>query len=76
MRLVLELDADDPTQHRLKRPAWWCLYVIALLLVSAVGAMERYLPDGPMRTVLECSLVILAFGLMLVWRRCNRARWA
>ena len=73
---MLELEAYDPAQHALKRPAWWCLYVITLLLVSAVGALERYLPDSPIRTVLECGLVILAFGLMLVWRRCNRARWA
>ena len=50
-------------------------HLIGLLLVSGVGVLERYLPDSPMRTVLECALVILAFGLMLVWRRCNRARW-
>lgn len=73
---MLELEAYDPALRTLRRPAWWCLYVIGLLLVSAVGVLERYLPDSPIRTVLECSLVILAFGLMLVWRRCNRARWA
>ena len=31
---------------------------------------------GPTRTVIECAVVILAFGLMLVWRHFNRSRWA
>ena len=39
------------------------------------GLLERYIPPGPARTVLECAVVILGFGLMLFWRRCNRARW-
>jgi len=51
------------------------LYLVGLLLVGGVGLLERVLPDRPLRTVLECAVVILAFGLMLVWRRCNRARW-
>ena len=72
---MFNLEAYDRSQHGLKKPAWWCLYLIGLLLVSGVGVLERYLPDSHMRTVLECSLVILAFGLMLLWRHCNRARW-
>ena len=72
---MLDIQAYDPAQHTLRRPAWWCLYVIGLMLVGGVGVLERYLPDSPVRTVLECALVILAFGLMLVWRHCNRARW-
>ena len=73
---MLELQAYDRAQHSLRKPAWWCLYLIGLLLVGGVGVLERVLPDGPTRTVLECAIVLTAFGLMLLWRRCNRARWA
>ena len=73
---MLELEAYDSSRHALRRPTWWLLYLIGLLLVSGVGVLERYVPDSPLRTVLECAVVILAFGLMLLWRHCNRARWA
>jgi len=43
--------------------------------VGRVGLVERSVPAGPLRTVLECTVVIVAFGLMLLWRHCNRARW-
>jgi len=73
---VLELEAYDRARHTLRRPTWWLLYLIGLLLVGGVGLLERVLPDGPTRTVLECGVVILAFALMLLWRHVNRARWA
>lgn len=58
------------------QPAWWCLYLIGFLLIGGVGVLERYLPDSPLRTALECAVVVLAFGLMLFWRHRNRARGA
>ena len=59
----------------MKQPMWWLLYVIGFLLVVGVGLVERYVPAGPLRTVLECAVVIVAFSLMLAWRHVNRARW-
>jgi len=73
---VLELEAYDRSRHALRKPAWWPLYLVGLLMVGGVGLLERVLPDSPLRTVLECAVVILAFGLMMVWRHCNRARWS
>ena len=72
---MLDIEAYDRLRHGPKQPAWWALYTIGLLLVGAVGLLERYIPPGPARTVLECAVVILGFGLMMLWRRCNRARW-
>ena len=65
---MLEFDAYDCSRHALRKPAWWLLYLVGLLLVGGVGLLERVLPDSP--------IVILDFGLTLLWRHCNRARWS
>jgi hypothetical protein len=72
---MLELEAYDTARHAPRKPAWWALYMVGVLLIGSVGVLERYIPPGPARTVLECTAVILAFGLMLLWRHCNRVRW-
>jgi hypothetical protein len=56
-----------------RKPAWWALYAIALHLVALIGVIERFMPAGAWRTVLECVVVTVMFTLMLVWRRHNRA---
>jgi len=73
---VLQLEAYDSSRHLRRQPAWWLLYLIGFLLVGGMGVLERFLPDGLVRTVLECAAVFLAFGMMLVWRHYNRVRWA
>jgi len=73
---MLDLEAYDRSRHALRQPTWWLLYLIGFLLVSGIGVLERYLPDSVGRTVLECAVVVLAFGLMLLWRHSNRARWS
>ncbi|HET7343819.1 MAG TPA: hypothetical protein VFL90_20310 [Methylomirabilota bacterium] len=72
---VFQLEGYDTSRHAHRQPAWWALYLIGLLLVGGIGLLERHVPVGPVRTVLECCVVIIAFGLMLFWRHCNRARW-
>jgi hypothetical protein len=72
---VFDIEAYDRSRRRMKQPMWWLLYVIGFLLVAGVGLVERYVPAGPLRTVLECAVVIVAFSLMLAWRHVNRARW-
>ena len=72
---MFKLEKYDRSYDTRRKPAWWLLYGINVLLVGGVGVLERYLPAGPVRTVLECAVVIVAFGLMLLWRRSNRARW-
>jgi hypothetical protein len=54
------------------KPRWGLLYLIAITLVVLVGMTEAVVPAGPARTVLETFVVLVGFGLMLVWRRANR----
>jgi len=56
------------------RPAWSVLYVIALLQAGLVALIEVSVPPGALRTTLESVVVVAGFGLMLTWRRLNRAR--
>ena len=56
------------------RPAWSLLYVIALFQVGLVALIEVSVPPGALRTTLESAVVVAGFGLMLMWRRLNRAR--
>jgi hypothetical protein len=72
---MFELQAYDMARHVRRKPAWWLLYIIGVVLVGGIGLIERFVPAGSARTVLECAVVIVAFGLMLLWRCCNRARW-
>jgi len=55
------------------KPPWWQLYGLGVLLVALIGVIEVDVPTGTLRTILESAAVVLAFGLMLVWRRHNRA---
>jgi hypothetical protein len=56
------------------RPAWSLLYVIALFQAGLVALVEVSVPPGALRTTLESVVVVAGFGLMLTWRRLNRAR--
>lgn len=56
------------------RPAWSLLYVIALFQAGLVALVEVSVPPGALRTTLESVAVGTGFGLMLTWRRLNRAR--
>ncbi len=51
------------------------LYVIVLLQAGLVALIEVSVPPGALRTMLESAVVVAAFGLMLMWRRLNRARF-
>ena len=53
------------------RPAW---SLIALFQVGLVALIEVSVPPGALRTTLESAVVVAGFGLMLTWRRLNRAR--
>ena len=57
------------------KPAWSLLYVIVLLQAGLVALIEVSVPPGALRTMLESAVVVAAFGLMLMWRRLNRARF-
>jgi len=52
---------------------WWQLYGLGALLLALIGVIEVDVPTGTLRTILESAAVVLAFGLMLVWRRHHRA---
>ena len=56
------------------RPAWSLLYVIVLFQAGLVALIEVSVPPGALRTTLESVVVVAGFGLMLTWRRLNRAR--
>jgi hypothetical protein len=72
---MLQLYVSERAGHQVRKPTWWMLYASVLFLVGAVGWLELTVPSGAVRTVLECAVVILGFGLMLFWRHRNRARW-
>ena len=57
------------------KPAWSLLYVIVLVQTGLLAVIEVSTPPGPFRTALESVVVVIAFGLMLLWRRVNRARF-
>ena len=48
--------------------------VIALFQAGLVALIEVAVPPGALRTTLESVVVVAGFGLMLTWRRLNRAR--
>ncbi len=56
------------------KPAWSLLYVIVLLQTGLLAVIEVSIPPGALRTALESAVVVAGFGLMLMWRRLNRAR--
>jgi len=56
------------------KPAWSLLYVIVLLQTGLLAVIEVSIPPGALRTALESVVVVAGFGLMLMWRRLNRAR--
>jgi hypothetical protein len=72
---MFHMEVYERSRHPLGKPTWWLLYAIWLFLVAGVGMLEWFLPAGGGRTALECGVVVVAFGLTQVWRRCNRARW-
>jgi len=55
------------------KPSWWQLYALGVSLVALIGVVEVDVPTGALRTILESAVVVLAFTLMLVWRRHHRA---
>jgi hypothetical protein len=54
------------------QPTWWPLCLIAALLVVIVGLLETLVEAGTLQKILEALAVIWGFGLIGLWRRCNR----
>ena len=48
--------------RRDKRPTWWMLYVIGLVLMALRILADVYVAAGSLRTVIESALVIAAFA--------------
>ncbi len=63
----MNFDARD------RRPTWWLLYAISLLLIGLLGLVEATVPGAGVREALEIPVVVLVFGLMVGWARRNRA---
>ena len=57
-----------------KRPTWWLLYAIAVVMVTLVALIETSVAQESARITLEIVVVITTFGLMLRWVRANRGR--
>jgi hypothetical protein len=69
MRLQERSTRDE---WRNTRPRWWLLYVIAALLVTVVGLVERSVDGHRLREILEALAVVAGFGLIGIWLRGNR----
>lgn len=57
---------------RSARPRWWLLYVIAVLLVAAVGLAEVLVQGDGLRKTVEALAVVAGFGLIAAWGHLNR----
>jgi hypothetical protein len=56
---------------RKQKPNWWLLYLTAPLLLALL-VMESQLPYSPViHRIAEFAIVLLGFGLMLLWVRAN-----
>jgi len=57
---------DEPTAR------WGLLYAAALVLILLCGGVEVFVPTGALRVILQLVAVMMGFGLMGLWIRCNR----
>jgi hypothetical protein len=55
------------------KPTWWLVYTIGLAMVGALVLVEAFVPEPGVRSALQIALVVVGFGLMIFWNRCNRA---
>jgi hypothetical protein len=55
-----------------RRPAWWALYLIAVLVVAVVGIEEACIAGAITCRILETITVVVGFGSISVWLRFNR----
>lgn len=61
---------------RSPKPRWGVLYAVVGGLLGLLGTVEIVLAAGAPRRVLDLVGVVLLFGAMAVWVRCNRAALA
>jgi hypothetical protein len=54
------------------KPTWWLLYAIGLSLVGVLALVERFVPAGGLRSILQIAAVVVGFGLLAFWNRRNR----
>ena len=48
------------------KPTWWLLYAIGLSLVGLLALVEIFVPRGGVQSILEITVVIGSFGLMVL----------
>jgi hypothetical protein len=61
----------NPTE---KKPTWWFLYTLGVVLVGSIGVVEPSVTSGAVRLALEVAAVVAVSVSMLAWLRVNRAR--
>jgi hypothetical protein len=57
-----------------KKPTWWQLYALGVILVATIGVIETSVPNDSARVALEVAAVALVSLVMLGWLRINRVR--
>jgi hypothetical protein len=68
----VEVDMYAMTRRGPRKPSWKVLYLLATLLIGAVGLVEVGLPPGPWGRALEFVVCVVGFGAMHLWVRANR----
>jgi hypothetical protein len=59
--------------NRPGRPKWWVLYILVVFIFILFGLEVRASFTQIGHTVAEIGLVIILYGLMMVWLRANEA---
>lgn len=66
----------DARRTRDPEPRWATLYAAVGLLLTLVGVVDIAVPTTMARRALEGVGILVLFGAMAVWVRCNRAALA
>ncbi|MGB8645387.1 MAG: hypothetical protein WCF84_09120 [Anaerolineae bacterium] len=53
------------------KPAWWVLYVLALLLAGLFFVVHEFIVSVLGQEVVEFGILLLIFGLMALWVSAN-----
>jgi hypothetical protein len=55
------------TKQNRSRQSWWPLYTLALMMVGLLFLAHYVAPSPGWRTFLEIGIVIVGYGLMVLW---------
>ena len=55
------------TKQKRSRQTWWPLYALALMMIGLLILAHRLAPSPGWRTFLDVGVVVVGYGLMMLW---------